>query len=177
MKQNTNSVSPRSNEGRNTFVTKHITEALLSLLKEKSLSDISISELVERAGVGRVSFYRNYECKEDIIKAYLNTIFKEWTEHLAEHPSAPLSEQVRSMIAHFEKHREFYSLLNERGLIYLLKDIFIGLCGPKPEHKAVQAYSSAFVAYTLYGWVDVWFARGMKETSEEIAVLFKMQGL
>lgn len=37
----------------------------------------------------------------------------------------------------------------------MLKDVIIDLCGPKPEYEAVQAYASAFVAYTLYGWIDV----------------------
>ena len=89
----------------------------------------------------------------------------------------PLSEQVRTMIAHFEKHRPFYQLLNERGLIYLLKDVIIGICGPKPEYEKTKAYAAAFVAYTIYGWVDVWFQRGMSETSDEIAELFRTQGL
>ena len=30
---------------------------------------------------------------------------------------------------------------------------------------------------TLYGWIDVWFQRGMKESSDELAALFKAQGL
>lgn len=57
-----------SNEGRNAYVIEHINEALFGLLKEKSLNEISISEICETAGVGRMSFYRNYESKEDVIK-------------------------------------------------------------------------------------------------------------
>ena len=60
MIQKSKSVSPMSNEGRNAYVIKHINEALLGLLKEKSLNEISISEICETAGVGRMSFYRNY---------------------------------------------------------------------------------------------------------------------
>ena len=47
MKQNTQNVSPMSNEGRNAYVIEHLTDAMLELLKEKSINDISISELVE----------------------------------------------------------------------------------------------------------------------------------
>ena len=68
MIQKSKSVSPMSNEGRNAYVIEHINEALLGLLKEKSLNEISISEICETAGVGRMSFYRNYESKEDVIK-------------------------------------------------------------------------------------------------------------
>lgn len=80
------------------------------------------------------------------------------------------------MFAHFEKHREFYELLNKRNLIYLLKDVIIGICGPKPEHSKEEAYGKAYVAYALYGWIEVWFQRGMQETAEEIANIFSFQG-
>ena len=177
MRQTRENVSPMSNEGRNAYVTNHLTEALLSLLAKKPLDDISISELVDAAGVGRASFYRNYARKEDILKAHIDTLFREWAGECDKGSETPLSEQVRTMIAHFEKHRSFYQLLNERGLTYLLKDVIIGICGPKPEYETTRAYAAAFVAYTLYGWIDVWFQRGMAETADEIAELFKMQGL
>lgn len=177
MRQNAKNVSPMSNEGRNTYVIKHLTDALLTLLAEKSLEDISISELVETAGVSRASFYRNYERKEDILKAHIDTLFREWTEVWEEKDGALLSEQVYAMIAHFEKHRSFYKRLNERGLTDLLKDVIIGMYGPKPEYEKTQAYAAAFFAYTLYGWIEVWFQRGMVETADEIADLFRAQGL
>lgn len=177
MRQTGENVSPMSNEGRNAYVIKHLTEALLSLLAKKPIGDISISELVEQAGVGRASFYRNYKCKEDILKSYLDTLFREWTDEFKENNGMPLSELIRTMISHFEQHRPFYRLLNERGLTYLLKDTIIGICGPKPEYEKTQAYAAAFAAYALYGWIDVWFQRGMVETSDEIAELFKAQGL
>ena len=56
MEQTAKTVSPMSNEGRNAYVTEHITAAMLSLLKEKPLVEITISELCDRAGVGRTSF-------------------------------------------------------------------------------------------------------------------------
>lgn len=176
MKQTKKNVSAMSNEGRNAYVTEHLQTALLELLAEKSLHDISISELVDKAGVGRVSFYRNYKCKEDILKTYLSDLFREWTNKCTENDNTPLSELVRTMFSHFEKHRSFYQLLNERGLTYLLKDVIIGICGPKPEYEKAQAYASAFAAYTLYGWIEVWFQRGMAESADEIAELFNVQG-
>ena len=58
-----------------------------------------------------------------------------------------------------------------------MKDVIIGLCGPQPESSKEKAYARAYVSYALYGWVEVWFKRGMRETSEEIAEMFKNQGL
>lgn len=177
MRQTKQNVSPMSNEGRNAYVIEHLKNTLLELLSEKPMNDISISELVEKAKVGRASFYRNYEQKEDILKALINDLFREWIDEWQKNDGSPLNEQIRILITHFEKHFNFYKLLNDRGLTYLLKDVIIGLYGPKPEHEKEQAYATAYFAYVLYGWIDVWFQRGMRESSDEISEMFKAHGL
>ena len=53
MRQIEKNVSPMSNEGRNAYVIEHITDALLKLLRETPMEDISISELCELAGNGQ----------------------------------------------------------------------------------------------------------------------------
>ncbi len=177
MKQTPKNVSPFSNKARNTYVIEHITDSLLKIMQDRPIGEISISELCDLAGIGRASFYRNFESKEDILRAYINKIFKEWTDEADRKDNRPLSELLGLMFAHFEKYRDFYTLLKERNLIFLLKDVIIELCGPKPEHSKVEAYARAYAAYTLYGWIEVWFQRGMQETAEEIAGMFMEQGL
>lgn len=177
MRQTEQNVSSKSNEGRNLYVKAHLREALTQLLSKKPIGEISISELVDRANVSRASFYRNYECKEDILREYIDILFRELTNEWQKNENALLSEQMHLLIAHFERHCDFYKLLNETGLTYLLKDAIIGICGPKPEYEKTQAYASAYVAYTLYGWIDTWFKRGMQETADDIADMFKKQGL
>lgn len=176
MRQPPKNVSPFSNKARNAYVIEHITDALVELLRDRPVGDISISELCDLAGIGRASFYRNFECKEDILRAYINKLFREWTDEADRKENMPLNELLGLLFSHFEKYRDFYSLLNERNLVYLLKDVIIGLCGPKPEHSKAEAYARAYVAYTLYGWIEVWFQRGMQETAEEIAGMFKEHG-
>ena len=174
MKQTAKTVSPMSNEGRNAYVTEHITAAMLSLLKEKPLSEISISELCDRAGVGRASFYRNFQEKEDVLCAHIKRLFDEWTGELTKDP--PLDRLIFALFSHFEAHRDFYALLSKQGLVPLLKDVILSSCGFHPELEAKAAYASAFAAYSLYGWVEVWFLRGMKESAAEMAALFRSGG-
>ncbi len=169
MEQKAKSVSPFSNENRNAYVLEHLTSSLLMLLAEKPLEQISISELCDAAGVGRTSFYRNFETKEEILKAHIKHLFCGWMNEWKSSPGLPLSELVYQVFSHFETNRDFYSLLNKRGLTYLLKDILLDLCGFNPDQEVVAAYSSAYAAFFLYGWIEVWFRRGMKETAAELA--------
>lgn len=60
MEQTAKTVSPMSNEGRNAYVTEHITAAMLSLLKEKPLVEITISELCDRQVLGGLPFIETF---------------------------------------------------------------------------------------------------------------------
>ncbi len=72
---------------REALVGAYITDALLLLMRKKDYKDISITEICEKAGVTRMSFYRNFESKEDILKKWTTDVkndirvtFKDGTE-------------------------------------------------------------------------------------------------
>ena len=48
-----------NNQEKNTYVRQHILSALLELMETQEFASISIQALVDAAGVGRASFYRN----------------------------------------------------------------------------------------------------------------------
>lgn len=55
-----------------------IVSALLQLIKTKPLTAINISELCQKAGVSRMTFYRNYDSCEDIFIKHLDEIFEDY---------------------------------------------------------------------------------------------------
>ncbi|MBF2482652.1 helix-turn-helix transcriptional regulator, partial [Listeria seeligeri] len=57
---------------------KWIIEALLDLLKTKPYSAITITEITKRAGVARLTLYRNFENKDQILLARSNYLFEEY---------------------------------------------------------------------------------------------------
>lgn len=169
MEQKAKNVSPFSNECRNMYVVEHLTDSLVTLLEEKPMSGISVSELCDAAGVGRTSFYRNFETKEDILKTKIEHLFHGLVSEWEKEPTRPLDQLVYQVFSHLEANRGFYGLLHKRGLTYLLKDIILELCGFNTEQEVIPAYSSAYAAFFLYGWIEVWLRRGMRETAAELA--------
>ncbi len=177
MKQTAQNVSCRcSGTRKNTYAIKHLTDALLALLQTMPLADISICTLCDTAGVSRASFYRNFETKEDILRTYLHHFFQNWSDAQEKNGSLPLHETLGSLFAYLEQHKAFFLLLQRREQTVLMKDAVISICGPKPEQEKTEAYAKAYVAYTLYGWIEVWLQRGMRESAAEIAALFKRHG-
>lgn len=51
----------------NQYTKKYIVDALGILLENKKFSEITVKEIVEKAGVGRATFYRNFQDKEDVL--------------------------------------------------------------------------------------------------------------
>lgn len=57
---------------------EYIIEAFFMLLKTKKMEDISISDICAKAGVSRVTFYRNFKDKYDVINGYFMMMIKKF---------------------------------------------------------------------------------------------------
>ncbi|MGM9625073.1 MAG: TetR/AcrR family transcriptional regulator [Eubacteriales bacterium] len=155
----------------NEFVKECITTALLQMLEKQALSDISVTALTVKAGVGRVSFYRNFESKEDVIRQYLGKRIKEWGEEFEKNGSP--DTLIESLFSHYYKYRELFILLYHRGLAHISLQNVLDVCGPTADQDNMTAYTRAWFCHGLYGWIEEWFKRGMPETPAEMAELWK----
>ena len=163
-----------NNEQKNTYVKKQITATLIDLLKKKSLSEISISELTDKAGIGRVSFYRNYQSKEDILKEESNRLIKEWGKLYESNPESAPETLFPSLFDFYRDHREFYTTLYNAGMSSIMMETIVGTIQITPDMKNLEAYIKSFWAYGIYGWLLEWIKRGMPESGKELSFLFSM---
>ena len=164
------------NAERNSYVKNKITTATLSLLKDKELSDISISEIITVAEVSRNSFYRNYSGKEDIINNHLQQLYTSWDNEVHSHGEIDNIRLYSSLFKHLKDNSDFYLLLKQRGLFHLLLNILLKENGAQPEDDNLWAYIKSFITYGTYGWIETWISRGMQESAESMAELLSSQG-
>ena len=163
-----------NNEQKNTYVKKQITATLIDLLKKKSLTEISISELTDKAGIGRVSFYRNYQSKEDILKEESNRLIKEWGKLYESNTESAPETLFPSLFDFYRDHREFYTTLYNAGMSSIMMETIVGTIQITPDMKNLEAYIKSFWAYGIYGWLLEWIKRGMPESGKELSFLFSM---
>lgn len=104
-------------------------EALLSLMKEKTFSSISITEIVEFANYNRGTFYANYESKD----ALLNEIIHHLTGQLLQSFRAPyekvevfriheLPAKSVMIFEHFFQNAAIYTVLVKSDVLAKLKE-------------------------------------------------------
>ena len=65
------------------YVTEALGRALLDLMQEKSIEKITADELTTRAKLGRATYFRNFNAKEEIITQY---IVMRWRAYEKAHP-------------------------------------------------------------------------------------------
>lgn len=63
------------------FLKECIADSLLRLLRTKPLEAITIREITELANVSRVTYYRNFTSKEEVIEFKLDKLMTDWIEH------------------------------------------------------------------------------------------------
>lgn len=78
-----------------------IADALFSLMKRKPFQQITVTEICEEAAVGRKTFYRNFELREDVIDFWLDLRCEECREVLL---PVPTEEQLYHYCVFLKKH-------------------------------------------------------------------------
>lgn len=162
-------------EARLSFSKSCLFQALVRLLEDHELYEISISELTSLAGVSRSTFYRNYHQVSDIIVEFLD----------AQPMGFPISITPEEYSAHdvvegyFDyliENRVFFNLLYKRNLFhYLLDEMNKVFHGEWLGFVNAFGFSSKYEVSSFIGLVynvtADWIAGGMQETRDEMIAI------
>ncbi|MBI9012911.1 MAG: TetR/AcrR family transcriptional regulator [Clostridiales bacterium] len=111
---------------RSKFSATLIYEGLTKLMVNKVYEEIKITEIVNAAGVGRATFYRNFDSKIDILRYQSDKIFQGLLEHLfAYHKKTPVkrsSEFLVPFLEYFDVHTDIVNLLIKANHVDILVD-------------------------------------------------------
>lgn len=164
-------------------------DAYFEILKENPRGKIKITELCERAGLSRRTFYTHFETIEDIPKEYLSD---QWTGYLESEISKSLGKGIpeeefallitRSGFEYWGKKAECYKLLKKAGIESILYDVICAGCEMARQlfgHKLgsisnikdpiLQKYFNSFEANTFINLFSLWVETGMQQSVDEMA--------
>lgn len=161
----------RKNGKESNAITKECIEsALILLMKEKSFSEISIQEIIRRAGVGRSSYYRNYTSKEAILESKLDSMIQEVLDSLGKFDFSVKSPRSwLALLRMAQKYSEEYKLLLNAGFGDKILRKIIETFHNNPQNDDEIRITNVYMAGSIYSVMTQWILDGMKISENKIA--------
>ena len=154
----------------NLRVKLNIVNSYFELLKNYQNDKISISMIANNDSVSRMSYYRNFDSKNDIIIYFLESIFQEIKSQLPEDCTFWSKEYGYVFLKVLYKYKSEFLLLDSIGFMGMVQTMFneanIDLGGDIP-HKSVKRYYLYFASGASLNGIIEWFRNDCKEPLEE----------
>ena len=162
----------------NIQVKQNMYKALLKLIEDKTFSSISVSDITSEANVSRMSFYRNYNAIEDILKEHLVEVVEEYRAKEPDTESKTVFYEKKYMLRCFRffyLHREFIDALITAGMgdlflakitEYLIQKWIDAEKGTREEKLRISAFAGA-----IYNMYREWSKGGFLELPEDVATI------
>ena len=161
-------------------------DALIALLAVKHYDEISINDIIDRANVGRSTFYAHYQGKDDLLKSGFERVLDMLIHHISfGETDQDLRLDTTQLFRHAQGHYELYrTLVWGSGFDLLTKDghaalsakfqeNFAQFLSGKPEPSiplTVLSYSMAGTLLILLKW---WLDNKMPYSPEYMDEIFQ----
>jgi AcrR family transcriptional regulator len=141
---------------------KYISDALLYLLKKNKYQDISINDIITKAGVSRMTFYRQFYDKKEVLKYILDT---RTDEYIANHLNNSLSieERILQGVTMILERKELAKIIIEADLYYLIVDEFA---------RAITTKKNYYNSFLIGGLTSIFYyyiSENRNESAQELA--------
>ena len=158
-------------------VKRRICEAVLDLLGEKSVAEIRISELTEKAKVARASFYRNFNSFDEVLDCIAEDYLVSFNDLiqplLVSGDYNAWHDEVHKVLSNiYDKRKNFTDVLSNNLII-----IFYKMEEKNKSLKSKLFDESPFIRYehvskisAFYSVCMSWIQHGAKESIDEMTL-------
>lgn len=161
----------RNAAGQN--VKDRLFSALVEFAGQKDWSKLTVTELIEKSGVARASFYRNFKSVEDLIAYGLEQIALRY--HEGKPSSAEDVHSKETVLYKFQFYQKYAGLVLAfhhakitSTLLDVITDCEIQARGDMPA-SSITKYELYYFSGAFYNMMICWLESGMKESPEAMA--------
>ena len=160
----------RFNQENKAITRESIEISLLQLLEKKDFKKITISELVERAGVSRAAFYRNYGSKEEILKSIFESSIAKITKSLDGYNlKTDLYQVWVYLLKEVKKEAKIISLAIDYNFEQVLTKAVYDFLEKRngSSSNGAGSYLNSFWSSAIVSVISKWVKDGMKTPAEK----------
>ena len=113
----------RKTDRRSQRTQRLLGEALIALLREKRYEDITVQDILDRADIGRATFYEHYWDKDDLLSSEIERVIDVLGQHLdRSSQSASLFIPVLALFQHVRQQQHlFQALWRGKGIQFVIQ--------------------------------------------------------
>ncbi len=164
--------------------------ALLELLSEKGYEAITVQDILDRAGIGRSTFYSHYFDKEDVHASLMKEMLERMNRQLSERhgeqeilPSLEIFQHIHQELPHFQAvagsgppaERLWDTMQTALGKTI---EQTLAAAGVDKKSSAVPlSVVSAYLAGAFLNLLKWWIKAGMPYSPEEMDGIFRQLAL
>ena len=152
---------------------EYVTQALFALLEKKDMKDITVCELVTKAGISRATFYRNYLDMYQVVDEQMEKIAQEITNN-AMATSDDIRANTLQIFQLLLRHRQALRILTRRDMAdKIYRALYQTTVGHIEQLDAMDnRYQPHFFAGAACGMLIAWINNDFQESPEEMLTLF-----
>ncbi len=153
----------------------YIVQALFKLMSEYEYEKIGVTDIANKAGVSRATFYRNFKRKEDIITYYFKHHTDEFSLSNRFYPRCreDYIKTVTNVLNVFKEQIEPFRLIKKAHLEYVyldyLNESFSAMF--QSEYPEASKYLPYFYAGMLFNASMAWLENDCADPVDELAEL------
>lgn len=134
------------------YSKEYIAEALVQLMTEKEYEKITIKEITEKAGVARLTFYRNFDSIEAVLEWYINKHVEAYFEKLHRQNVTDVYETIAVSFRAVLEDNEFTQLMIKYKFFHLIKKPFARFITTLMKEMGVyEDYTPAQINFIIGG--------------------------
>lgn len=150
------------------FLKECMADALLQLLREKPLEEITITEITELANVGRVTFYRHFAKKEELIIFKLTTLCDQFFQNFPETKKTNHHYFAQQLFSFIYSIREMLTILYRADLMEIILFPLYKAARQENMNNHTKLFHNSFLIFGIMGIIVEWIQDGFLETPEEL---------
>ena len=158
---------------------KQLRLALTTLMLEKNINEITVSQLTALADLNRSTFYIHYQDIYDMVEQIQTEIFQQFVKLVQSRtPSAQLLTDIFYFLAeNADLCAAFLGRHGDYQFVEKFKDVVKQHClsywnNQQTQLSAAQMeYFYAYIASGCIGLIQKWLATGMKEAPQQLAAM------
>jgi AcrR family transcriptional regulator len=166
-----------------------VLSAMMELMAEKRYDAITIQDLLDRADIGRTTFYAHYFDKEDVLAALVEQMVEMLREQLAQRDAGQRIVPSLELFRHTQEHRQHFQAMvrghagevlwkaAQEALSRSIEQALATTCAERDSPTVPLAVVARYLAGAFLNLLKWWLEAEMPYTPEQMERIFQQLAL